>query len=209
MSVKKSSDQENGDPKKKDSKPDVPDVPHVKIDEPLFKDFIQGVSFVASIGVALALISSQTLACASSFMGRNDSTTMASVQYSAVIFTWSACMYGIGLMLSLATQLLITSDTIQNMINGDHRKGYRDKAQYFLGFKCWVSLGFTLAATVLVGEGLKIVIGTAGSILQWSLLFIVIVSLPLPIIAYITPCIKSEYQKHVLAKKSQVAPAPK
>ncbi len=72
-----------------------------------------------------------------------------------------------------------------------------------------MSLGFALAATVLEGEGLKIVVGTAGSILQWSLLVIVIVTLPPWLFASIKAYNKRNPQKDVLGTNSQVAPTTK
>ena len=148
----------------------------VKIDEPPYKHFLGIISFVASLGIVIAITSFQTLGCASSFLGSSTNATLASLQYSSTMFTWSTCMYALGLMLSLATLIMLTDDDFQKAVNGDYHEEHIKNAKYFVLIKTLVSLGFVAAGTALVGEGIKIAVGTAGSILQWGMLVIAVVS---------------------------------
>ncbi|TDL20684.1 hypothetical protein BD410DRAFT_363470 [Rickenella mellea] len=133
-----------------------------------FKDFLSLGSFVASIGIALSVGASLTLACGTSFMGRSDDTTLASMKHSAILFAWSAIAYGLALVLALLVQLMLTSpETVLMIQEGPQLKRW---LRTTVGGFAWIALVLVGAATALIGEGLKVVDRNAGSTLEWGLL---------------------------------------
>ncbi|TDL20682.1 hypothetical protein BD410DRAFT_871262 [Rickenella mellea] len=133
-----------------------------------FRDFLSLGSFVASIGIALSVSASSTLACSTTFMSRSDDATIASMNHSAILFTWAATVYGLALLLALLVQLLLTSPETVLMIQEGPK--LRPHLRTTVAGSAWVSLMLVGAATALVGEGLKVVDRKAGATLEWALL---------------------------------------
>lgn len=132
-----------------------------------YKDFLQITSFVASVGIALAVTTAHSLASVVSYHGRSDDQTLAAADHSALMYTWSASVYGLALVLSLPGQVLETSPKFLKIYKS---KPHHTWLRLAFKFMSWSSLGLVAAGTALVGEGLKLNSPRAGAMLQWSLL---------------------------------------
>lgn len=150
-----------------------------------YREFLQITSFVASIGIALALSAAQTLANSTSFMGRTDSITLNAVNEAARQFTWSTSMFSISLILSMEAQLLLTSTRFRAVFlkfpKGPEAEGLSERELHFqkvrtewmqstLAGMSWLSLLLATAGLAFVGQGMKPIVKEAGLTLQWALL---------------------------------------
>jgi hypothetical protein len=133
------------------------------------EDYLKQVSFIASIGTGFTLSASLALACASTFQGRADNSTIALVTNTAQIFAWGGSAYAVALVASiigiLATEvkavvvvLQMTKETKRN------RNIFSLCAIFVFWLLASVSLGFTIAGTALTAVGLNTLAGGSGTI---------------------------------------------
>ena len=127
-----------------------------------------------------------TLASVTSFMGRTDATTLASIQHSAVLFTWATTIFSLALALSFTSQLLLTSPHVQRLTQ---EKSPAYWVRLSVAVSAWLSLGLVVASLAIFGEGLKVITVRAGQTLQWSLLAL---GLPTATIWAVVCCLPSD-----------------
>jgi hypothetical protein len=142
----------------------------VTIKRNTFHEALKDITFVSSIGFGLALVASVTLVPSASFLGRNDSSSMALLANTATFYTWSASSYGVGLMLAITGLLVMTYPNSEERLLAAHQYAW---LKIYIIILYNLSFVFALVGTVLIAEGLKSVATGAGWLLEIALAVVV------------------------------------
>jgi len=126
----------------------------------------QLLAFLSSIGVASAVSVATTLATSSQFLGRQDPDTLAAMQRSALLFTWSALAFGLELIIVLLVQMLLSRKPVQLVLRG------QEWVELAIEVVLWIGMCLVGAATAVGAEGVKLMTKTGASIIQWSILVV-------------------------------------
>ena len=135
-----------------------------------WKDYHAAVSFIASIGIGFTLSASVTLACSSTFQGRGDNTTIASLTAISKILAWGASAYGLALIVSIVTTLLITDLYVVYVLHEESNNIIVWTVKTAFAISALISVGSVIAGIALTGIGLNTIANGSGSMLQWSIL---------------------------------------
>jgi len=135
-----------------------------------YQAFLALVSFVASIVFSLGISAAQTFSTSQSFFGSNipNAGALSDALFRATkIFAWAGALAAIGLIMSMALQLLLTSPKImKGMLN--HRA-----LKAMVMTMAWFSVIVVCGGIVCVAEAIKVIDQKAGLTIQWSLLAVV------------------------------------
>lgn len=140
--------------------------PTAPIDAPThvpYQAFLALISFVASIVFSLGISVAQGFSTSSTFFGSNVSGGGAlsdTLLKSARVFAWAGALAAIGLMMSLALQLLLTSVMMM--------KGmlYHRALRAMVAGMAWVSVILVCGGIACVAEGVKVIDQKAGLAIQ-------------------------------------------
>jgi hypothetical protein len=120
----------------------------------------QLLAFLSSIGIVSAVSVATTLSTSSQFLGRQDPDTLASMQRSALLFTWSALAFGLELVILLLVQMLFSRKPAQRVLKG------QAWAELATEVVLWIGMCLVGAATAVGVEGVKLMTKTGASIIQ-------------------------------------------
>jgi len=128
-----------------------------------YQAFLSLVSFVASIVFSLGISAAQSFATSSSFFGSDHSNggALSDALFKASrVFAWAGALAAIGLMMSLALQLLLTSRKVM--------KGmfYHKLLKAMVSSMAWLSVILVCGSIACVAEGVKVIDQKAGLAIQ-------------------------------------------
>jgi len=128
-----------------------------------YQSFLALVSFVASIVFSLGISAAQSFATSQSFFGNSlpsGGATSDALFKASRIFAWAGALAAVGLMTSLALQLLLTSP---KMMRGMlHHKVLRAMVTVM----AWLSAIVVCGSIVSVAEAIKVIDQKAGLTVQ-------------------------------------------
>jgi hypothetical protein len=128
-----------------------------------YQAFLALVSFVASIIFSLGISAAQTFATSQSFLGHdfsNEGALWGAVFKASGVFAWAGALAGVGLMMSMTLQLLLTSP--QMMRGMHHHKGL----QVMVAGMAWLALIVVGGGIMCVAEAIKVIDNKAGLTIQ-------------------------------------------
>jgi len=128
-----------------------------------YQAFLSLVSFVAAIIFSLGISAAQSFASSQSFLGNdlsNGGATSGALFKASRIFIWAGALAAVGLMMSLALQLLLTSP---RMMRGMY---YRKTLRVMVASMAWVSATLVCGSVACVAEAVKVIDQKAGLTIQ-------------------------------------------
>lgn len=128
-----------------------------------YQSFLALVSFVASIVFSLGISAAQSLATSQSFFGSSlpNGGAMTDALFKASrIFAWAGALAAVGLVASLALQLLLTSPMMMRGMH--HHKGL----VAMVTCMAWFSVIVVCGSIVCVAEAIKVIDQKAGLAVQ-------------------------------------------
>ena len=133
-----------------------------------YQAFLSLVSFVASIVFSLGISAAQSFATSQSFFGSSLPTggaTSDALFRASRIFAWAGALAAVGLMASLALQLLLTSPKLM--------KGmlYHKLLRAMVAGMAWLSVIIVCGGILCIAEAIKIIDQKAGLAVQVSYTF--------------------------------------
>jgi len=128
-----------------------------------YQAFLSLISFVAAIIFSLGISAAQSFASSQSFLGSdlsNGGENSGALFKASRISIWAGALSAVGLMMTLALQLLLTSP---RMMKGMHsHKGLRT----MVASMAWVSVILVCGSVVCVAEAVKVIDQKAGLTIQ-------------------------------------------
>ena len=148
-----------------------------------FANYLQIVSFVATITISISISACQGFSTAENLLGMpinyidptETKSTTQKAMYAAHMFAWAAATSALTLIISLIVQLLLTDEAVVNHLEQSAVAIWQTKMRLAVGAASWLALGLQLVALALIAEGLKSVNKSSGLLIQvrqviWNIL---------------------------------------